>query len=172
MPIICFRLVSFLKAICFILVSFLKAILGSTLKVLYNFDLPVICASVLLGYLLGLVTFDYMLLIMIYIVYSYGSLGGAVVFVFDLIGQLSEFIICYTYKLISNFQIFNYVVSQYFNKNFLYLLLLEQIENFKPVFFLSIWTSLIKTSNLRLTFLFILTYFHKICARSPHFRLL
>ena len=123
---------SFLKAICFILVSFLKAILGSTLKVLYNFDLPVICASALLGYLLGLVTFDYMLLIMIYIVYSYGFLGGAVAF--DLIGQLSEFIVCYTYKLISNFQIFNYVVSQYFNKNLLYLLLLEQIENFKPFF--------------------------------------
>ena len=79
----------FVPIICFRLVSFLEVIMGSVLKVFYNFDLPVICASVLLKYLLDLVTLDYMLLIMVYIVYHYVFVGGAVVF--DRIGQLSEF---------------------------------------------------------------------------------
>ena len=43
----------------------LKAIMGSVLKAFYNCGLPVICASVLLKYLLNLVTLDYMLLIMV-----------------------------------------------------------------------------------------------------------
>ena len=56
---------------------------------LYNFDLPAICASVLLEYLLSLVTLGYILLIMVYIVYHDVFVGGAVVF--DRVGQLSEF---------------------------------------------------------------------------------
>ena len=55
----------------------------------YNFDLPVICASVLLKYFLNLVTLDYMLLIIVRIVYHDAFVGGAVVF--DRGGQLSEF---------------------------------------------------------------------------------
>ena len=55
----------------------------------YNFDLSVICASVLSEYLLNLVTFNYMLLRMVYIVYHDAFVGGAVVF--DRVGQLSEF---------------------------------------------------------------------------------
>ena len=56
---------------------------------IYNFDLSVICASVLSEYLLNLVTFNYMLLRMVYIVYHDAFVGGAVVF--DRVGQLSEF---------------------------------------------------------------------------------
>ena len=37
----------------------------------YNFNLPVVCASFLLKYVLDLATLDYMLTIMIYIVYHY-----------------------------------------------------------------------------------------------------
>ena len=73
---------------CFMLAPFLNAIMGSVLKVFYNFDLPVICASVLLEYFLDLVTLDYMLLIMVCIVYHEASVGGAVVL--DRVGQLSE----------------------------------------------------------------------------------
>ena len=51
--------------ICFRPVSFLKAIVGSVLNVFYNVDLHVICASVLLEYLLILVTLNCMLLIMV-----------------------------------------------------------------------------------------------------------
>ena len=47
---------------------------------------------------------DYMLLIMVYTVYHDAFVGGAVAC--DLIGQLFEFNVYYTYKLISNFQIF------------------------------------------------------------------
>ena len=78
MPIICFRLV-----------PFLKAIVGSVFRVFYNFDLPIICASVLLEYLLNLITLDYMLLIMVCIVYHEVFVGGAIVF--DRVGQPSEF---------------------------------------------------------------------------------
>ena len=46
----------------------------------YNFDLPVICASVLLEYLLNLVTLDDMLLIMVCIVYHNFFVCGSVVF--------------------------------------------------------------------------------------------
>ena len=46
----------------------------------YNFDLPVICASFLLEYLLNLVTFDYKLLIMVCVVYHDVFVGRAVVF--------------------------------------------------------------------------------------------
>ena len=75
--------------VCFRLVPFLKAIMGNVLKVFYSFDLPVICASVLLEYLLNLVTLNYMLLIMVCTVYHDVFVGGAVVF--DQVGQLSEF---------------------------------------------------------------------------------
>ena len=68
---------------------FLNGIMGSVLRVFYNFDLPVICASVLLEYFLDLVTLDYMFLIMVYIVYHDAFVGGAVFF--DGVGQLSEF---------------------------------------------------------------------------------
>lgn len=40
--------------------------------------MPAICANVLLGYLLDLKTLDFMLLIMVYIIYAF--VGGAVVF--------------------------------------------------------------------------------------------
>ena len=54
-----------------------------------NFDLPVIiCTSVLLEYLLNLVTLDYMLLIKGCIVYHHVFVDGAVVF--DRVGQPSE----------------------------------------------------------------------------------
>ena len=56
--------------------------------VFYNFDLPVICPSVLLEYLLNLVTLDYLLLIKGCIVYHI-FVDGAVVF--DRVGQPSEF---------------------------------------------------------------------------------
>ena len=56
---------------CFILAPFLNAIMGSVLKVFYNFDLPVICASVLLEYFSNLVALDYMVLIMVCIVYNH-----------------------------------------------------------------------------------------------------
>ena len=46
-------------------------------------------AIVLLEYFLDLVTLDYMLLIMVRIVYHDAFVGGAVVF--DRVGQLSEF---------------------------------------------------------------------------------
>ena len=49
-------------------------------KVFYNFDLPVIRASVLLEYLLNLVTLDYILLIMVCIVHQDVFVGAAVVF--------------------------------------------------------------------------------------------
>ena len=75
--------------ICFRLVPFLNAIMRSMLKDFYNFDLPVICISVLLEYLLSLVTLDYMLLIMVCIFYHVVFVGGAVVF--DRVDQLSEF---------------------------------------------------------------------------------
>ena len=45
--------------------------------------------SDLLKYLLDLVTLDYMLLIMAYIVYDYIFVGGTIVF--DRVGRLSEF---------------------------------------------------------------------------------
>ena len=67
----------------------LKAIMGSVLKAFYNCGLPVICASVLLKYLLNLVTLDYMLLIMVCIKTIF--VGGAAVF--DQVGQPSEFAI-------------------------------------------------------------------------------
>ena len=73
--------------ICFRLVLFLKAIMGSVLKV---FDLILIWfASFLLEYLLNLVTFDYMLLIMVCTVYHDLFVGRTVVF--DWVGQASEF---------------------------------------------------------------------------------
>ena len=49
-------------------------------KVFYNFDLPVIRTSVLLEYLLNLVTLDYILLIMVRIVHQDVFVGAAVVF--------------------------------------------------------------------------------------------
>ena len=63
--------------------------MGSLLKVFHNFDWPVACASVLLEYLLNLVMLDYMLLIMVCIVYHDVFVGGAVAF--DRVGQSSEF---------------------------------------------------------------------------------
>lgn len=42
--------------------------------------MPVICASVSLGYLLDLKTLDFMLLLMVYIVYRNAFVGGAIVF--------------------------------------------------------------------------------------------
>ena len=54
-----------------------------------KFYMPVICASVLLEYVLNLVKLDYMLLIMVYIVFHKIFVGGAVAF--DQVGQLSEF---------------------------------------------------------------------------------
>ena len=74
-----------------------------------------------------------MLLIVVYIVYPYGFLGGAVVF--DLIGHFLNLLYLIHKKPISNFPIFNFVASQYFSKNLLYLLILEQIENFKLFLF-------------------------------------
>ena len=55
----------------------------------YNFDVPVICASALLEYRLDLVMLDYMVLIMVYIIYHNVFVGGAVVF--NRVGQLFEF---------------------------------------------------------------------------------
>ena len=55
----------------------------------YNFDSPVICATVLLGHLIDVVTLDDMLLIKIYIVYHDFFVGLAVVF--DRVHQLSDF---------------------------------------------------------------------------------
>ena len=49
----------------------------------------VLCASVLFEYLLNLVTLDYMLLIMLWIVYHDVFVGGAVVF--NHVGQLFVF---------------------------------------------------------------------------------
>lgn len=69
--------------------SFINAIMGSVLKDFLHFDLPVLCASVLLNYLLDLVMLHYMSLIMVYIIYRYVFVCGAVVF--DRVGQLSEF---------------------------------------------------------------------------------
>ena len=57
----------------------------------YNFDLPVIYASVLLEYLLNLITLDYMLLIMVCIVYQDVFIGGVVVF--DQVSQPSELVV-------------------------------------------------------------------------------
>ena len=56
------------------------AIMRTLQKVFYNFDLPVIRASVLLEYLLNLVTLDYVLLIMVCIVHQDVFVGAAVVF--------------------------------------------------------------------------------------------
>ena len=75
--------------ICFRLVPFLKAIMRSVLNFFYNFNLPVICVSVLLEYPLNLVKLDYMLLIKGCIVYHDVYVDGAVVF--DRVGQPSEF---------------------------------------------------------------------------------
>ena len=69
--------------------SIIKAIIGSVLKDFLHFYLPVLSASVLSNYLLDLVTLDCMLLIMVYIIYRYVFVCGAVVF--DRVGQLSEF---------------------------------------------------------------------------------
>ena len=55
----------------------------------YKFDLSVIYASVLLEYLLNLVTFDYLLLMIVSIVYHDIFVGGVVVF--DRVGQPSKF---------------------------------------------------------------------------------
>ena len=52
-------------------------------------DLPVIYASVLLEYLLNLVALDYLLLIIVSIVYHDVFVGGVVIF--DRVGQPSEF---------------------------------------------------------------------------------
>ena len=73
---------------CFRLVPFLKAIMGSVLKIFLQVLQPVICASVL-EYFLNLVTLDFMLLIMVCIVYHDGFVGAVVVF--DRVGQFSEF---------------------------------------------------------------------------------
>ena len=54
-----------------------------------NFDLPVICTSVLLNYIVDLVTLDCMLLIMVYLSYRYVFVVGAAAF--DRVGELSEF---------------------------------------------------------------------------------
>ena len=75
--------------ICFRLVPFPKAIMGSVLNVFYNFDLSVKYASVLLEFFLNLVTLDYMLLIMVCIVYHDIFVGRAVAL--DRVGQPSEF---------------------------------------------------------------------------------
>ena len=55
----------------------------------HNFDLLVICANVLLECLLNLLMLDYVLLIMVYIVYPGVSVGETVVS--DRVGQLSKF---------------------------------------------------------------------------------
>ena len=68
----------------------------------YSFDLPVICASVLLGYLLGLVTL-YMLLIMVYIVYHYAFIGGAVVLDFLNLLYDNMFFVSFLSKLLNKF---------------------------------------------------------------------
>ena len=54
-----------------------------------NFDLPVICVGVLLRYFFDFVTLNYILLIMVNIVYHDALLGGGVVF--DQVGQPSKF---------------------------------------------------------------------------------
>ena len=51
--------------------------------------MPATCASYSIEYLLNLVTHDYMLLIMVQIVYYFAFVGETVAF--DLIGQLSGF---------------------------------------------------------------------------------
>ena len=76
--------------ICFRLVSFLKAIIGNVVKFFYNYDLLVKRPNVFLEYLLDLITPDYMLLKMVYIVFHDVSSVGVTV-VIDRVGQLSEF---------------------------------------------------------------------------------
>ena len=72
--------------------AFSKGCNGKRVKVFfYNLNLSIICDSVLLEYLLNMVTLDYMLLIMVCTVYHYVFLGGAVAF--DPVGQLSEFVV-------------------------------------------------------------------------------
>ena len=75
--------------ICFRLVPLLKTRVGSVLQVFYNFHLSVKCVSVLLEYLLNLVTLNSMLLIKVCIVYHDVFVGGTNVF--DQVGQPSEF---------------------------------------------------------------------------------
>ena len=58
-------------------------------RLFYNFDLPVICGSILLEYLLDLVTLDYIVTDN-GIHYHEGFVGGAVIF--DRNGQLSKFV--------------------------------------------------------------------------------
>ena len=75
--------------ICSSLLSFLKDIMGSV-PISLQFWLSVICASVLLKYLLYLVTLDYMLLRMVNMGYHDVFVGAAVVFDFS----WSTFSIC------------------------------------------------------------------------------
>ena len=61
--------------------AFYKGYNGKCLKgFFYHFDLPLVCANVLLEYLFNLVMLYYMLLIMVYIVYDDAFVGGAVYF--------------------------------------------------------------------------------------------
>ena len=69
----------FVPIICFRLVSFLKTTIESGLNVF--------CSSVLLGFLSDLLMSERMLPTMLYLVYHF-VVGGAVVF--NLIGRLSE----------------------------------------------------------------------------------
>ena len=69
--------------------AFFKAIMGSVLEFFLQLWFACNMCQFLLEYLLNLVTFDYMLLIMVCIVYHDVFVGRAVVF--DWVGQASEF---------------------------------------------------------------------------------
>ena len=69
MPIICFRLM-----------LFLKDIVGSKIGVFCSFDLPVIGANVLLEHLFNLLMSHRMLLMMVCIVYHNNVAAGPLVF--------------------------------------------------------------------------------------------
>ena len=75
--------------ICFRLVPFLKALMGNVLKVFLQFWFACNMSQCLLEYLLNLVALDYMSLIMVSIVYHDLFVGGEVVF--NWVGQPSEF---------------------------------------------------------------------------------
>ena len=72
--------------------SFRKAIIGIVLNLFLQPRFACNMCQCFLKDLLDLVTLDYMLLIMVYIVYQYVYVGGAAVF--DPAGQLSELALC------------------------------------------------------------------------------
>ena len=97
--------------VCFRLVPFLKAIMGSVLKAFLQLFLPVICAKVLLEHALNFVTFDYMLLRMVYIVceVSVSRVG-----VFNFLNLLYDniFLVSFINKLFSKFSRMTVVVFE------------------------------------------------------------